>query len=184
MSLRDEHASAPTVGAHLRAATMPLTAGLVVPILLARQDAHWGAARLAVGALLAASGWAIVVWTVVLFSRRGRGTLAPWNPTNALVIEGPFSHVRNPMISGVAAAAAGVAIAAGSWRAGAWAVGFVVVNHIYFIALEEPGLRRRFGEPYIAYARAVPRWLPRLRRYVGSEAANGSRSNSGLTRGR
>jgi protein-S-isoprenylcysteine O-methyltransferase Ste14 len=29
------------------------------------------------------------------------------------------------------------------------------------VLVEEPGLERRFGESYLAYKRAVRRWLPR-----------------------
>lgn len=155
----------PPVVAHLRAFVMPFTAGILLPSWLARSEASWSAVRSSAGAILAVSGWAMVAWTVALFARRGRGTLAPWDPTQSLVVEGPFAYVRNPMISGVAAAIAGTAVAVGSLRVGLWALVFVVVNHVYFVASEEPGLRRRFGAAYDAYTGAVPRWLPRLRRH-------------------
>ncbi len=170
MSVGEAETRAPTLGAHLRAFSMPLTAGLVIPSWLARSDGSWQAVRSAAGIALAASGWALVVWTVVLFGRRGRGTLAPWDPTRALVAEGPFAHVRNPMISGVLVAIIGAALAAGSVRVAGWALAFGVVNHVYFVGSEEPGLHRRFGGAYAAYARAVPRWLPRWRPYRATAA--------------
>jgi protein-S-isoprenylcysteine O-methyltransferase Ste14 len=34
---------------------------------------------------------------------------------------------------------------------------------VYMPLVEEPGLKRRFGEDYETYAANVPRWLPRLR---------------------
>ena len=37
-----------------------------------------------------------------LLSRIGKGTLADWDPTSKLVVEGPYRHLRNPMISAVA----------------------------------------------------------------------------------
>jgi protein-S-isoprenylcysteine O-methyltransferase Ste14 len=37
------------------------------------------------------------------------------------------------------------------------------VNAVYFPLVEEPGLRRRFGEDYDAYRANVPRWIPRRR---------------------
>ena len=46
---------------------------------------------------------------------------------------------------------------------GLWAVGFFLVNHVYFLFSEEPGLEKRFGEGYRAYRANVPRWIPRLR---------------------
>jgi len=43
----------------------------------------------------------------------------------------------------------------------AWAAGFGLLNHVYFLASEEPGLRRQFGEAYERYRAHVPRWIPR-----------------------
>jgi protein-S-isoprenylcysteine O-methyltransferase Ste14 len=39
--------------------------------------------------------------TIRLFLTIGKGTLAPWKPTQRVVVEGVYRHVRNPMISGV-----------------------------------------------------------------------------------
>ena len=98
---------------------MPLTvAGIVPAVLLAHSG--WAQALTAVhpargvaGALLAAAGLAMLAWTVTLFIRIGRGTLAPWDPTRKLVVRGPYAHVRNPMITGVLAILVGEAIAFG-----------------------------------------------------------------------
>jgi protein-S-isoprenylcysteine O-methyltransferase Ste14 len=116
------------------------------------------------GAVLFAAGLSLFVWCVALFVRIGKGTLAPWDPTQALVAIGPYRLVRNPMITGVALMLAGESLFFRSWHLAAWTALFVMLNHGYFLALEEPGLRRRFGEPYRRYAAAVPRWLPRFRR--------------------
>ncbi|HEU4830110.1 MAG TPA: hypothetical protein VFT04_13030 [Gemmatimonadales bacterium] len=53
----------------------------------------------------------------------------------------------------------------GSSRIALWAAAVIMINHVYFIAIEEPGLERRFGESYRRYAATVPRWLPRLGRF-------------------
>lgn len=116
------------------------------------------------GALLFGAGLSLFVWCVTLFARIGKGTLAPWDPTRALVALGPYRFVRNPMITGVALMLVGESTFFRSWRLAAWTALFVVLNHVYFLAVEEPGLRSRFGEQYRRYAAAVPRWLPRLRR--------------------
>jgi protein-S-isoprenylcysteine O-methyltransferase Ste14 len=68
------------------------------------------------------------------------------------------------MILAVAAILAGQALFFGSAALAAWCAVFVIVNHVYFVAVEEPGLERRFGEAYGEYQRRVPRWLPRLQR--------------------
>jgi protein-S-isoprenylcysteine O-methyltransferase Ste14 len=154
---------------------MPLTAAGITPyLLLAREDLHLDMSRPAhvarsiAGLLITLLGGIMVGWTITLFVRIGRGTLAPWNPTRHLVVAGPFAHARNPMISGVASTIAGVALATGSTRVGLWFVAFVAANHAYFVLSEEPGLRRRFGAEYDEYAANVPRWWPRLRAYRGS----------------
>jgi protein-S-isoprenylcysteine O-methyltransferase Ste14 len=108
-------------------------------------------------------GLLIMGHTITSFIRIGRGTLAPWSPTRKLVVEGLYAHVRNPMILGVLIVLLGEALAAASWRILAWALVFFLINTLYFVVSEEPGLERRFGEEYRRYKMNVPRWMPRLR---------------------
>ena len=84
-----------------------------------------------------------------------------------MVAVGPYRFVRNPMISGVALMLAGQALLWGSWVITIWASLFVLINHVYFVLAEEPGLERRFGEPYRIYKANVPRWLPRMKPWLG-----------------
>jgi protein-S-isoprenylcysteine O-methyltransferase Ste14 len=115
------------------------------------------------GATVLLLGAALFVWCVTLLVREGKGTIMPWDPTQQLVIKGPYCHVRNPMISAVLFMVAGQALLWGSWLTGLLAVVFFLINHVYFILSEEPGLERRFGESYREYKANVPRWLPRLK---------------------
>lgn len=148
---------------------LPFLVAVMVPtyLLKSSDDSRWasgGVAEMparAAGALLLGIGVYLFAWCVLLFARVGRGTLAPWDPTRALVAVGPYRWVRNPMITGVALILVGEALIWGSWRLAAWAAAFTVINHVYFVLVEEPGLRRRFGQSYDEYAVAVPRWLPR-----------------------
>ena len=154
---------------------LPFTVVVVVPwTLLDGAAPGWAGASpaaawvgRAAGVVVFAGGFALFAWCLALFARVGRGTLAPWDPTRALVAVGPYRHVRNPMITGVVLMLVGEAIFLRSGAVGRWAAAFVVINHLYFILSEEPGLRRRFGESYAAYCRAVPRWVPRLRPWTG-----------------
>jgi protein-S-isoprenylcysteine O-methyltransferase Ste14 len=143
---------------------LPFAATAVVPVLIlwwtGETNVWWGGAA---GVVLIAVGLVFVVWTIRLFSTIGDGTLAPWDPTAKLVARGPYLHVRNPMISGVAFVLVGEAVALGSTALLVWFAAFVAVNAVYIPLVEEPGLRRRFGEDYEAYRTNVPRWLPRLR---------------------
>jgi protein-S-isoprenylcysteine O-methyltransferase Ste14 len=115
------------------------------------------------GGLAILAGLALVTWCISLFVRVGKGTLAPWDPTSNLVAVGPYRYTRNPMITGVATILTGEAILFGSWHLGLWALTFIALNHMHFLLVEEPGLERRFGDSYVEYKRAVPRWFPRVR---------------------
>ena len=114
------------------------------------------------GLALLGCGLGLAVWTGRLFVRVGKGTPAPWDPPERLVIEGPYRYVRNPMISSVLMMLAAEALLLGSWPIAAWLLVFFLGNAIYFPMIEEKGLRQRFGAAYDRYAQNVPRWLPRL----------------------
>ena len=124
--------------------------------------------RVSAGAALFFCGFVLFAWSVGLFARIGRGTLAPWDPTKRLVAVGPYQYVRNPMISGVLLMLVGEAVLWGSRPVAIWAATFLVINQVYFVLLEEPGLERRFGEAYRTYQAHVPRWIPRLRAWNGT----------------
>lgn len=124
------------------------------------------------GAAAALPGLFFGVWTMRLFSATGDGTPAPWDPIRKLIVSGPYRHVRNPMITGVIFMLAGEALVFQSLALLCWAVFFVVANLIYLPVFEEPGLERRYGDQYRRYRRNVPRWLPRLRPWTGSDAAS------------
>jgi protein-S-isoprenylcysteine O-methyltransferase Ste14 len=145
---------------HLAAIVLlPGVVTVLVPVLLVDDPAL--GALWPLGALLLAAGLALMGWTIALFATVGRGTLAPWDPTERLVVRGPYRRVRNPMISGVLAVLLGEAALLGSWAVLAWAGVVFLVNDTYFRHVEEPGLRQRFGADYEEYCRRVGRWLPR-----------------------
>ena len=139
---------------------------VVVPaVLVAAYGTDFDVLRLVLGVPLVAGGFTMWVWTVRLFARIGRGTLAPWDPTERLVAAGPYAHVRNPMISAVLAVVLGEALVFGSTAIAFWAAAFAVVTHVFFLAYEEPAVERRFGDEYRRYKAHVPRWIPRRTPY-------------------
>src|SRR5262245_45865463 len=147
----------------LAAAALPGTVALVVPWYLAR-GGGWsfepGAWRW-LGALLAIAGASGLVWCIVEFARRGRGTLAPIDPPRFVVRGGLYRFVRNPMYVCVLTLGLGEALLYGSGAVAAYVAVVAVVFHLFVIAYEAPTLRDTFGADYEAYVQRVPRWIPR-----------------------
>jgi protein-S-isoprenylcysteine O-methyltransferase Ste14 len=143
---------------------LPVTATILVPRWICRTCAAvMPPIPFAIGAALAfLAGATLFVSTAYLFATAGRGTLAPWDPPERLVVRGPYRFVRNPMITGVLLIIVAEALFFRSLPIAMWAAGFLAVNAIYLPLLEEPGLERRFGDDYRTYKREVPRLVPRL----------------------
>lgn len=150
---------------------LPVTVAVIIPFLIVgrfhpfRVELHLPLpfVQIPLGSLFFCGGLALLVITARLLARKGRGTLAPWDPTRELVTDGLYRYVRNPMISGVLFMLTGETILCGSWSLLVWVLVFAAVNTVYFRLSEEPGLAARFGEEYLAYKHNVPRWIPRLK---------------------
>ena len=119
---------------------MPFTVTFVVPYLLYDSKdvliPHTLSLKL-VGWLIAVAGSALFVYTVFLFKMVGQGTLAPWEPTQKLIVEGPYRYCRNPMITGVFFMIVGEGLMLYSTNILGWAVAFFIINTLYFIFVEE-----------------------------------------------
>lgn len=115
------------------------------------------------GGALICLGLVLMVATIALFVMVGKGTLAPWNPPQHLVVQGVYRYVRNPMISGGLLILLGEALLAASLPILVLFLVFLLVNVVYIPLVEEPGLAKRFGHAYLSYKQNVPRWIPRLR---------------------
>jgi protein-S-isoprenylcysteine O-methyltransferase Ste14 len=113
------------------------------------------------GIFLGAAGLILMLWTVSLFTKVGRGTPVPWNPPKRLVVQGPYRHVRNPMITGVLLVLLAEALIFQSWPLACWMAVFLIGNALYFPLVEERALVQRFGSEYVLYLNNVPRWIPR-----------------------
>jgi len=121
------------------------------------------------GCIFICLGLGLMVTSIRLFVTVGEGTLAPWNPTQRLVVRGVYHHIRNPMISGVFFILLGEATLTASLPLFGWFLIFVIGCAIIIPLAEEPDLVKRFGEEYIAYKQNVPRWIPRLRPWEGDK---------------
>ena len=122
-----------------------------------REPSHW-LAMTAIGL-----GLVLLIVCIVKFARRGRGTLSPADPPRALVVEGPYRFVRNPMYVAVTSIVLGEALLIRSEGLFiCWLIWFLAVNLVVRF-YEERTLRRQFGAAYDRYSANVHRWLPRFR---------------------
>jgi protein-S-isoprenylcysteine O-methyltransferase Ste14 len=95
------------------------------------------------------------------FTVVGRGTPAPYDPPRELVTHGLYRHVRNPIYLAVLAILAGESLLFQSGVLLAWTAALFLGFHVRVVYREEPTLKRRFGERFGRYCKAVPRWVPR-----------------------
>ena len=112
------------------------------------------------GSLAFGCGLVVLLACIWEFAHYGRGTLAPFDETKRLVVEGLYRYVRNPMYVGVVLTLLGESIFFRSGRLLLWAGIFFGVTNFFVMGYEEPRLRARFGAQYERYCRKVGRWLP------------------------
>jgi protein-S-isoprenylcysteine O-methyltransferase Ste14 len=145
----------------------PGVAAVLVPWWLTRwrvedPTPYWAPLRL-LGIVLVIAGTAVLVHAFARFALEGLGTPAPVAPPQHLVVGGLYRYVRNPMYLAAIAILVGQALIFGQPVLLAYALIAVVAVVAFVHWYEEPTLRRKFGEQYEVYRRAVPGWWPRLR---------------------
>jgi protein-S-isoprenylcysteine O-methyltransferase Ste14 len=113
------------------------------------------------GAPVLALGLAILLLTIWDFARKGEGTLAPWDAPRHLVHSRLYGWTRNPMYLGVLGCLFGLGLLEASGGVLLYGAFMAIVFHVRVIVYEEPVLRRQFGDAYVRYLAAVPRWIPR-----------------------
>jgi len=117
------------------------------------------------GVAMMVAGLVILLVSVVSFYRRGRGTLAPWDPPVRLVVGDLYRFNRNPMYVGVVTILSGWALLAGNLWNYLYAALVPLLFHLRVVLVEEREMERRFGDEWEDYRRAVPRWGVSFRPY-------------------
>ncbi len=113
-------------------------------------------------ALLAlAIGLVLMVWSLVVLWRDGKGTPAPIAPTRKLVTTGPYRLCRNPVELGTDL----YIFAVGTWfdslSTGLFCLLFAfLLGSLYIRLIEEQELKARFGNDYLRYRQRTPFMLP------------------------
>ncbi len=79
--------------------------------------------------------------------------------SRAMLADGPYRHTRNPLYLGTLLHTFGLAILMPPVGA-AFTIALIWIFQVRLALAEEPFLNARYGQPYIDYMRAVPRFLP------------------------
>lgn len=143
-----------------------LMAGLALAIGWMSGD--WGRIRQgwlnqALGPALLLGGLALVVWSVRVQYRLGKGTPSPRVSTLELVTQGPYACTRNPMTLGALLLYLGLGIWIGSGVVIALTL-IIFSGLLTFIYIHETReLAERFGDKFLEYRRRTPFLIPRCR---------------------
>ncbi len=142
---------------------VPVSVTVLIPYWLMLPYAEFDAGIFRhAGPALMVGGGAVYLHCVWNFAWVGRGTPAPIDPPKEVVAVGFYRFVRNPMYVRVVTLLAGEALLFQSLRLLVYALIAWLSCHLFVVLYEEPHLRKKFGESYGNYCRAVPRWIPRL----------------------
>jgi protein-S-isoprenylcysteine O-methyltransferase Ste14 len=144
---------------------VPGTVAFALPRLLLGQPSSLGLlfpSLWLLGFLPLLLGVGLYLWCAAAFTFIGKGTPAPSDAPIFLVKAGPYQWIRNPMYLGVLAIVIGQAILFRSFLLLGYALLVWGVAHLFVVFVEEPSLRRQFGESYETYLHNVPRWFPRF----------------------
>jgi protein-S-isoprenylcysteine O-methyltransferase Ste14 len=113
-----------------------------------------------VAALLALVGAVLRIWGTAYL---GAGTVHGMDmQAGSTVATGPYRYVRNPLYLGLWFMVAALAFLMPPTGA-LFAMVLITLFQLRLILGEETFLAQQIGEPYLAYKRAVPRIVPRLR---------------------
>ena len=113
--------------------------------------------RIAIAVVLIGAGAALAIPAMRGF--RSAGThVEPWKPSSALVTDGIFGWLRNPMYVGLAFLVSGLGIALASDWTLVMIVPALLMLHFGVVKREERYLEAKFGDAYRQYKARVPRY--------------------------
>lgn len=117
-------------------------------------DPIWGV----IGWFFIAVGVGGVLWAGWMLQKAGTG-IEPGKPSTAIVSSGPYRYSRNPIYVALMAIYLGTAVLFGT----VWPLILAPLVKLTMDRLaiyrEERYLAKKFGEDYLVYYRATPRWL-------------------------
>jgi protein-S-isoprenylcysteine O-methyltransferase Ste14 len=145
---------------------VPGTVAVAIPLGLVRMSSNTLPLNLGMwryaGAVVMVISAAVYVRCTIDLAKFGQGIPAPPASTRFLVRNALYRYVRNPMYVAAAMFLFGEAAASSQGILFLYATAVTACYHPAVVFLEEPALRRRFGEDFDRYCAQVPRWLPRV----------------------
>ena len=121
---------------------------------------------IAVGFCIAVIGELIRLWGVNYAGSETRTTGGVGG--TFLIVKGPFAHVRNPLYVGNMIIYLGLGVM--SYALFPYlqiaALSFFALQYYLIVKIEEQYLAKTFGENFSDYVKNVPRFIPRLTKYV------------------
>jgi protein-S-isoprenylcysteine O-methyltransferase Ste14 len=140
----------------LAAVVIGLALDWLMPAFVLSVVLTW-AERIAMAVVLFAAGAGLAVPALRGF--RAAGThVEPWKPASALVTDGIFGWLRNPMYVGLTLFLVATSLALASDWMLVMTIVFVLVIHFGVVKREELYLEAKFGETYRQYKARVPRY--------------------------
>lgn len=139
---------------------VPGTVAILVPVLLHRGPLFEFQLLSLPGVALMICATIIYLWCLWDFAHFGRGTPAPIDPPKRLVVRGLYRYTRNPMYVAALSAIMGWTLYFTDPLLLLYWLVSALCFHLFVVFYEEPHLRARFGEQYLAYCSQVNRWLP------------------------
>ena len=112
-----------------------------------------------VGLLVFMIGFAAMAYCIYQFAVDGRGTLSPFDRTQKLVVKGLYRFSRNPMYVGVIGMLLGESIFFQGYLLWIYTLLVFIFFNGFIFFIEEPRLKKDFGEDYLSYCRKVRRWM-------------------------
>ena len=140
---------------------LPVIVAGIIPVCIIILD-PWRQPMFFPGIVILVGGVIITAICIRDFYRRGRGTLAPWDAPDNLVVTGPYRLVRNPMYFGVLIVIVGLALLFTSPLLLVYNIAVAAAFHLRIVKYEEPELERQFGKRWMVYTAMTNRWLPKF----------------------
>lgn len=148
---------------------VPGTIGVLIPLLLPYEYLNCGFWSFRISLVLMGVAFLLYAWSVLAFVVQGKGTPAIWftrklgfllgEEPQKTVTGGLYKISRNPMYLSVCLFITGLAYFEENLFIFMYALLMFGLFHLVVVKLEEPHLKRKFGEEYAGYMKKTRRWL-------------------------